>query len=69
MTEQGRTRLASFTKQNLHKRIAVMIGGNVVSVPVIQAELNLDSLPVRGDFDRQQAEHMASEINAAVKSR
>ena len=66
LTREGSRRIAEITKQNIHKRIAIIIDGVLYEAPVIQAEISTDSLPVRDALTEQRAEELARKINAAV---
>ncbi len=63
-TPQGRKRLAEVTRQNLHRRIAVLLDGKLCEAPIIQAELTGGAVPIQGDFTQQQAAELAARINA-----
>ena len=67
LTQSGSKHFAEITKQNIHKRIAIIINGVLYVAPIIQAEISTDSLPIRGDFTEQQAKELARKINTAVK--
>ena len=66
---EGRKRFAEITKQNIHKRLAIVIDGTLYAAPIIQAEIATGSLPIQDDFTEEQATELAGKINAAVKAR
>jgi preprotein translocase subunit SecD len=67
LTQSGSKRFEEITMQNIHKRIAIIIDGVLYEAPMIQAQISTDSLPIRDDFNEQQAEALARKINASVK--
>jgi preprotein translocase subunit SecD len=64
LTPQGQKRLAEVTRQNLHRRIAVVVDGKLCEAPMIQAEITGGAVPIRGDFTQPQASELAARINA-----
>jgi preprotein translocase subunit SecD len=51
------------------QEIAIVIDGTVWAQPFIQAPLQLQILPVRGNFTDQQAADLVAKINAAARKR
>ena len=69
LTARGSERLASATNGMPDQKIAIVIDGTVWAQPLIQAPLQLQILPVRGNFTDQQAADLVAKINAAARKR
>ena len=67
MTTQGRRRLAELTQVSLNKRLAIVVGGRLLSAPVIKTEIKDGKVLVEGDFTNQEASELAEKINRAVR--
>ncbi|HEY2012416.1 MAG TPA: hypothetical protein VGH38_02895 [Bryobacteraceae bacterium] len=69
-TPEGRERFAEATRQNVRKRIAVIIDGRVYAAPMIQSELTAPSITISGDIGtEQQATELAAKIQKAVDTK
>lgn len=66
LTDAGRKRFAKITRQNIGKRLAIVIDGRVCTAPVIQSEITGGKGQITGNITDQQAEALAAKINAAV---
>jgi preprotein translocase subunit SecD len=55
-------RLLEATRKNIGKRIAVVLNGRLIAVPVVQAAIS-DNVPITGSFTQQQADDIAAEFN------
>src|SRR5205809_7331108 len=64
----GAKRFATATRENLHKRLAIIINGRVLSAPVIQGEITGGSATITGNFAPGQAEELVEALNAASKT-
>ena len=64
-TEQGRKAFAEVTRTNINKQIAILIDGQVVSAPIIRAEIRKGPIPIEG-FTKKEAEELAKRINAVA---
>ncbi|HLK68911.1 MAG TPA: hypothetical protein VKU19_36015 [Bryobacteraceae bacterium] len=69
LNPHGQERLADVSRQNLHKRVAVVIDGKVWVAPIIQAELTGGAVPIQGAFTSEQATDLARKINAEAGRR
>ncbi len=65
-SDKGRKHFAEVTRQNIDKRLAIVIYGRVYSAPVIRAEIPGGKAVVTGDFSRQEAESLSQKINQAL---
>jgi RNA polymerase sigma factor (sigma-70 family) len=68
-TDQGREQFAKITKENINKRIAIAIDGQLYSAPVVKAEITGGKAQVSGSFTLEQAQELAAKINDALESR
>ncbi len=65
-SEEGRELFAAITKENLNKRLAIVLDGHVYSVPVIRSEITGGKAQITGSFTEQEATELAAKINEAV---
>lgn len=63
MTSAGKERFATITKQNLHKRLAIVLDGKVCSAPVIQAEITQGQASISGHFTQREAIELSNVLN------
>lgn len=66
-TDQGRRRFAEVTRNNIDRRLAIIIDGQVYSAPVIRTEIPGGKAEISGDFTQQEAEDLSHRINEALK--
>ena len=67
--ESGAKKFAQVTRENLHKKLAILIDGNVCTVPTIQAEISGGTAVIAGDFSKAEVEDMVKKLNEAVKKK
>jgi outer membrane protein assembly factor BamB len=65
-TDDGRKRFAEITRQNIGKRLALIIDGRVCSAPVFRSEISGGAAHVWGLFSEQEAKDLAAKINKAL---
>jgi hypothetical protein len=65
-TDEGRKRFAEVTRENLHKRLAIIFDGRIRCAPVIQTEISGGRAEISGAFTDQEAETLARKINDAI---
>lgn len=65
--EKGKEQFAVVTQQNLHKRLAIVIDGHLISAPVIQSSITGGKAQISGSFSKEEATDLANKINASVK--
>lgn len=63
LTESGFKKMVAVTKGNLHKQVAIILDGNVISAPVIEAPLSKRQLTITGQFSELEASNLATCIN------
>ncbi len=67
LTTAGQKRFAEVTRQNIGKRLAIIIDGKVCSAPVIRSEIAGGKGQITGDFTPQEAKDLSDKINTALK--
>jgi len=65
-SDQGREQFAKITKENLNKRLAIVLGGQVYSAPVIRSEISGGKAQITGSFSQEEADALAARINEAI---
>ncbi len=66
-TKSGASKFATVTRRNVHKRLAIVIGGKVLSAPVIQAEIPNGRAQITGSFSETEAGNIVKKLNASIK--
>jgi preprotein translocase subunit SecD len=65
-SDVGRELFAQITKDNLNKRLAIVLDGHLLSAPVIRSEISGGSVQLTGSFSEEGARELAAKINDAV---
>ncbi len=65
LDESGSRQLAGLSKNNLHHALAIIVDGQVVSVPIIQAQISSAAM-IQGEFTNEQAQRMAAALEAGM---
>ena len=65
-TKSGAQRFAEITHQNVRKRLAIIINGQLCEAPVIQTEISGGVAQITGGFTQAQAEAIAQQINQTI---
>ncbi|MDR2769756.1 MAG: protein translocase subunit SecD [Puniceicoccales bacterium] len=63
MTDFGKERFAKVTKNNLHKRLAIVLDGKIYSAPVIQSEITNGQASISGKFTQREALDLSHVLN------
>ena len=66
LTLGGTKQFAEITGQNIGKRLAIVIDGQLISAPIIQSAVTGGKGRITGDFTEQEAKDLAAKINAAI---
>lgn len=66
LAPQGASQLAKLTRENIDKRIAFFLNGQLCSSPVIRAEIASGKLQVIVPFPEEQAKQLVQRINEAL---
>jgi len=64
-TDDGTKRLAEVTRQNIGKRLAIVINGKLESAPRINSEISGGSAEITGQFTKEEAVDLATKINGS----
>jgi preprotein translocase subunit SecD len=67
-TAEGGKRFAEVTRQNIDKRLAIILGGRICSAPVIRTEIPDGKAEITGGFSQKEAEELCRQINNALKN-
>jgi preprotein translocase subunit SecD len=65
-TKSGTKRFAEVTRSNIHKRLAIIINGQVCEVAIIQTEISDGVAQISGGFSKQEVKYLAGKINDAL---
>ena len=68
-SEEGRELFAAITKENLNKRLAIVLDGHLYSAPVIRSEVSGGKAQITGHFTEEEARELAAKINDAIGGR
>ena len=61
-TEQGRQIFAKLTRENIEKRVAIIVDGEVISAPTIKTAITGGRAVITGSFTRAEANRIAEGI-------
>lgn len=64
MTDDGATRWAKMTEQNVGRSIAIVVDGQVLSCPIVQMAITDGKTQISGNFTVDEANLLAARINA-----
>jgi preprotein translocase subunit SecD len=67
-SDVGKELFAAVTKENLNKRLAIVLNGQVYSAPVIRSEITEGKAQITGHFTEEEARELAARINEAIRS-
>jgi RNA polymerase sigma factor (sigma-70 family) len=65
-SQEGKDLFAAITKENINKRLAIVMDGHLYSAPVIRSEISDGNARITGHFTEEQAKALAAKINEAV---
>jgi len=66
LTPDGTRQFAEITGQNLGKRLAIVIDGQLITAPIIQSSITGGKGQITGTFTKQEAKDLAAKINRAI---
>jgi preprotein translocase subunit SecD len=66
-THDGGTRFAEVTGQNVGKRLAIIINGQLYSAPVINMPVTGGKATISGNFSKREANNLAKKISDVLK--
>ena len=64
--DEGRKRLAEFTRQNIGKHLAIILFGQLDSAPMLKSEISSGTVWVGSSQSKEAAKDLAVKINAAI---
>ncbi len=64
--EEGGKMFQELTKRNIDKRIAIFVGGDLVSAPTVQAEIAGGNAVITGSSTLQEAQTLAQDLNTGA---
>jgi RNA polymerase sigma factor (sigma-70 family) len=65
-SEEGKDLFAQITRENLNKRLAIVLDGHLYSAPVIKTEIAGGRAEISGSFTEPEAKELALKINDAI---
>ena len=63
---EGNELFAAVTRENINKRLAIVLDGHLYSAPVIRSEISSGKAQITGSFSDEEAAELAAKINEAV---
>lgn len=66
LNAKGTKKVATATKENLGKQIAIIYDGNVISAPTVQSEITEGKAQISGQSSMEEAERLASIIRVGA---
>lgn len=64
--DEGGAIFEELTGNNIGKRIAIFVGGNLVSAPTVQAKISGGTAQITGDFTLEEAQGLARDLNTGA---
>jgi len=64
--EEGGKLFEELTGKNIGKRIAIFVGGDLISAPTVQAEISGGQAQISGNFTLEQAQSLARDLNTGA---
>jgi len=65
-SQEGKELFAAITKENINKRLAIVLDGHLYSAPVIRSEISGGKAQITGSFTEEEARELAAKINEAA---
>jgi RNA polymerase sigma factor (sigma-70 family) len=65
-SDVGKELFAAVTKENLNKRLAIVLDGHLYAAPVIRSEITGGKAQITGNFTEEEARALAAKINEAI---
>ena len=61
-TEAGAEKFAAVTKKNIMKPLAILVGGQLISAPIVRDQINGGKVKIAGFLSEQEARRIADGI-------
>ena len=68
-SEVGKELFAAITKENINKRLAIVLDGHLYSAPVIRSEIAGGKAQISGAFTEKEAQELAAKISDAISGK
>ena len=65
--EEGTRRFAAITRTNVGRRLAIIIGGELNSAPIVRSEIPGGKVTISGRFTPEEATNLVTKINQSVR--
>jgi SecD/SecF fusion protein len=65
-TSEGGDLFETLTEANIDKRIAIFVGGNLVSAPNVQQKISGGNAQITGNFTLEEAQELARDLNTGA---
>jgi preprotein translocase subunit SecD len=69
LNPEGQELFAKITKENVNKRLAIVLNGRLYSAPVIRSEITGGKAQISGAFTEEEAQELAARINEMIGSK
>lgn len=66
LSPDGKERFAKITGQNIGRRLAIVIDGQLITAPTIQSRITGGQGQITGSFTPQEARDLAAKLNQAI---
>jgi preprotein translocase subunit SecD len=66
LSDVGKELFAAVTKENINKRLAIVLDGHLYLAPVIRSEISDGKVQITGHFTEEEASELAAKINEAI---
>ena len=66
LSDVGKELFAAVTKENINKRLAIVLDGHLYLAPVIRSEITERKVQITGHFTQEEASELAAKINDAI---
>ena len=64
--DEGAKLFEEMTGRNIQKKIAIFVGGDMISAPVVQAKISGGQAQISGNFTLEQAQGLARDLNTGA---
>jgi RNA polymerase sigma factor (sigma-70 family) len=68
-SDVGKELFAQITKENLNKRLAIVLNGQLYSAPVIRSEISGGKAQISGSFSEAEAGELAANLSEAISAK
>lgn len=65
-TKEGGEKFASITERNIGRPVAIILDGEIISVPVVQDKITGGTAQISGNFTTEEVENLVTQLNAGA---